>query len=56
MSFRVGLGVPFTEYLIKFYKLSDILCNNIDGVTGGFVPSTRQSDWYGLLQDKLENE
>ena len=33
MSVRVGLGVPFTEYLIKFYKLSDILCDNMNGVT-----------------------
>ena len=24
MSVRVGLGVPFTEYHIKFYKLIDI--------------------------------
>ena len=24
MSVRVGLGVPYTEYLIKFYKLGDI--------------------------------
>ena len=24
MSVRVGLGVPFTKYLIKFCKLSDL--------------------------------
>ena len=54
MFFRVGLGVPYKEKLTKFYKLSDILCDNINRVSGGFAPDNLIGMVF--LQDKLENE